>query len=152
MRAFALVLFFVAACRTQAGDAPKPDKPVEVKSNKVLLGAKITEKDVALTEVAKNPKAFHDKAFATSGTVIAVCQSMGCWMELKDDQGQAHVKLAGHSFFVPKTASGRKARVQAKVVGSEEGRGDEDCKEEAEKQMGKPVAKLELEATGVELD
>jgi hypothetical protein len=74
---------------------------------------------------------------------------MGCWMEIKDDATEAHVKLAGHSFFVPKTSAGHHARVQAKVLKTNP---DDECAQEATQQTGKPVAKLELEATGVELD
>jgi hypothetical protein len=75
---------------------------------------------------------------------------MGCWMEIKDADGAAHIRMHGHAFYVPKTASGHHAKVQATIVpakGSEE-----DCNEEAAKQMGHPVAKIELDATGVELD
>jgi hypothetical protein len=134
------------------------------------LGAAIeasTEK-VALSDIAKNPNAFVGKKFATTGTVTAVCQHMGCWMEIKDDSGEAHIKMAGHSFFVPKTASGRKARVLATLVKNDqegacadeaEGKmgmagGDapkKGCRAEAEAQLGRPLAKLELVAEGVEL-
>ena len=100
-------------------------------------------------EITKNPKAYENTFVATSGTVFAVCQSMGCWMEIKDDTTEAHVKLAGHKFFVPKTSSGHKARVQARVLKTDP---NDECAKEAEEQTGKPVAKLELEATGVELD
>src|SRR5690348_3348456 len=61
------------------------------------LGAPITEKPIALGELAKNPGAFTGKSVATTGKVIAVCEAMGCWMELEDAQGQAHVKMAGHA-------------------------------------------------------
>ena len=82
-------------------------------------------------------------------------------MEIKDDKGEAHIKMAGHSFFVPRTASGKKARVQATLVKSENegscGDGAEKhepgkgCKAEAEAKLGRPLAKLELVAQGVEL-
>jgi hypothetical protein len=127
-----------------ASNAAKP-----AASGPLLIGAPITEKAIPLSEIAKNAHAYENKTVATSGTVFAVCQSMGCWMEIKDDASEAHVKLAGHSFFVPKTASGHKARVQAKVLKTNP---DDECAKEAAEQTGKPVAKLELEATGVELD
>ena len=93
---------------------------------------------------------YKGKAFATTGVVTAVCQEMGCWMEIADDTGHAHIRMHGHSFFVPKTASGHHARVQATLVPTKES--ESDCTEEAAKQMGHPVAKVELDATGVELD
>jgi hypothetical protein len=68
-------------------------------------------------------------------------------MEIQDASGQAHVRMHGHSFFVPKTASGRMARVQAKIVKG--AGGDDDC---AEQSGDHAMAKIELDATGVELD
>lgn len=127
---------------------------------------------VPLRDVAKDPRAFLGKTFATTGTVTAVCQHMGCWMELKDDASEAHVKMAGHAFFVPKTSSGRKARVLAKLAKAEETNAcdgaehegmsaasaasdgkplKKGCRAEAEEQLGRPLAKLELVAEGVEL-
>lgn len=152
---------------------PKPDEGA------LRLGAPIeaSAQRVALTDIAKNPSSFEGKKFATTGTVTAVCQHMGCWMEIKDDAGEAHIKMAGHAFFVPKTASGRKAKVLATLVKSEsdpacanedhdkmaaaggpsgaakgaaKGNG-KGCRAEAEAQLGRPLAKLELVAEGVEL-
>jgi uncharacterized protein DUF4920 len=186
MRSTPLLL---AACLVSAMVACKPDPAPEPKKDPapatpsaapapegaLHLGAAIepSAQKVALTDVAKSPDAFVGKTFATTGTVTAVCQHMGCWMEIKDDASEAHVKMAGHAFFVPKTASGRKARVLATLVKSEEGacegEGHEDtvaaaggggadkakkgkgCKAEAEAQLGRPLAKLELLAQGVEL-
>jgi hypothetical protein len=141
------------------------------------LGAPIEDsaQKVALADIAKQPNAYLGKTFATTGTVTAVCQHMGCWMEIKDDASEAHIKMAGHAFFVPKTASGRKARVLAQLVKAEEQKGacegeghegmaaaasggngakggeKKGCRAEAEAQLGRPLAKLELVAQGVEL-
>ncbi len=79
--------------------------------------------------------------------MTAVCQSKGCWLEIGDSAGTAHVKLAGHRFFVPKTSSGRRAIVQAKVLPAVE---KGHCEAEAAEQTGRE-AKVELVATGVEL-
>jgi hypothetical protein len=83
----------------------------------------------------------------TEGVVSAVCQSMGCWMEIRDEAGQAHIKMAGHSFFVPKDASGHRAVVQGTVLSITTPK--DECASEAEKQTG-AVAKVEIVATGVE--
>jgi hypothetical protein len=151
--------------------APSPAAPSPgAREGLVRLGSPIdaAAKTVTLASVAKDPSAFRGKTFATTGTVTAVCQHMGCWMEIKDDASEAHVKMAGHSFFVPKDASGRKARVLATLETSdvepaacaEEGNGDhaghageakKGCRAEAEAQLGHPLAKLELVAEGVEL-
>ncbi len=147
--------------------------PTGAAEGALRLGAPIeaSATKVALSDVAKSPNAYVGKTFATTGTVTAVCQHMGCWMEIKDDASEAHIKMAGHAFFVPKTASGRKARVLAKLVKADEkgscadedhegmaaaGAGAKDgekkgCRAEAEAQLGRPLAKLELVADGVEL-
>jgi hypothetical protein len=132
-----------AALAPHAAAAPGPGAAAPLK-----LGAPITMTDtVALSDIAKQPAKFSQKTVRTEGTVKAVCQSMGCWMEIADDASQAHIKMAGHKFFVPKNASGRHAVVQAVVRGVPD---DGECEQEAEEATGKKV-KLELEATGVEL-
>src|SRR6202012_4064552 len=114
------------------------------------LGAPIeaSAQKVALADIAKAPNSWVGKTFTTTGTVTAVCQHMGCWMEIKDDASEAHIKMAGHAFFVPKTASGRKARVMAKLVSTPDdscagdGHGEakgKGCKAEAEEQLGHPL-------------
>ena len=188
----ALLIFgAVVACNTASKDpapattaAPPPAAPAPSSEGALRLGAPIeaSAEKVALSDVAKNPSAFVGKKFATTGTVTAVCQHMGCWMEIKDDSGgerseqgmaQAHIKMAGHAFLVPKTASGRKARVLATLVKSEgdapcaeenhdkmataggatgtPGATKKGCRAEAEAQLGRPLANLELVADGVEL-
>jgi len=126
-----------AASMTHA--APRP--PVE------HLGAAISAPEVALADVAKDPASFAGRPFTTRGTVTAVCQEMGCWMEIKDADNGAHLRMHGHSFFVPKTASGRKARVEATLVspGAAPACNEPEC-------APKNLALLQLDAAGVELD
>jgi hypothetical protein len=139
-----------ASAAASASPGPASAPSAQDPASPLHLGAPITgTKTVALSDIAKSPKTYANQVVTTSGTVFAVCQSMGCWMEIKDDKSEAHVKLAGHSFFVPKSSAGHHARVQAKVLRTNP---DDECAQEAAEQTGKPVAKLELEATGVELD
>lgn len=189
----ALALLALSACNTGPKDtSPSPEPkvapsaapapaPAPAPEGALHLGAPIESSvdKVALSEIAKNPNAFVGKKFATTGTVTAVCQHMGCWMEIKDEAGEAHIKMAGHAFFVPKTASGHKAKVLATLVKSDDdgacaneghekmaaagggGGGNapakegaaakKGCRAEAEAQLGRPLAKLELVAEGVEL-
>jgi hypothetical protein len=111
------------------------------------LGAPIAAPEVALADVAKEPASFNGRPFTTHGTVTSVCQEMGCWMEIKDASTGAHLRMHGHSFFVPKTASGRQARVQATLVAPGTGKScaEAEC-------APKDLALLQLDATGVEID
>ncbi len=110
----------------------------------LAIGERITSPIVSLADIAKDPARFENRVFATSGKITAVCQEMGCWMQLEDASGRAHVRMHGHTFFVPKTAPGHIARVQATLV--KPAGGADDCEE------GKASAKIELDATGVEID
>lgn len=177
VRFLLLASLALAACRTDAAAEPQKAEPKPETSSaakpaaatdKLVLGAPIADgsgQKASLADVAKAPASFVDKKVVTEGTITAVCQHMGCWMEIKDSAGEAHVKMAGHAFFVPKTASGKKARVLGKLAaapaagsscGEDEGKGPSHekgagCKAEAEKQLGRPLAKLELVAEGVEI-
>jgi hypothetical protein len=152
-----VVLALTAACsRDATSSAPsattKPAgstvaAPPAAPAGTLLLGERITSAVVPLADLAKNPARYENQVVATTGKVTAVCQEMGCWMEIQDASGQAHVRMHGHSFFVPKTASGRMARVQAKIVKG--AGGEDDC---AEQSGDRAMAKVELDATGVELD
>jgi Domain of unknown function (DUF4920) len=170
---FGIVLITLAqACKTQSSAKPEPVKAENFVA-KDVLGQAIAKdaKAVSLAQLAQDPAPFMGKDVIVTGKVDAVCQHMGCWMTLKDENGEAFVRMAGHAFFIPKAASGRLARVQAKLVDLEQPKPEANCgkaahagmqastapnarmgcKDEAEKATGKPLAKLELEAQGVEL-
>ncbi len=68
-------------------------------------------------------------------------------MEIADPAGEAHVRMSGHSFFIPKNAAGRRAVVRGTVLPKPD---NGECEQEALQATGKPV-QIELDATGVEL-
>jgi hypothetical protein len=136
-------------------DAPNavPEKAVERATTTPVtplaqkkFGAPITETaNTALDALLREPAKYQAKTIRTEGVVSAVCKSMGCWMEIAEPGGQAHIKMAGHSFFVPKDSSGHRAVVQGTVLRPS----NDECSQEAKAQTG-AVAKIEIEATGVE--
>jgi hypothetical protein len=50
------------------------------------------------------------------GTIEAVCQRKGCWLELRQGSSRVHVAMAGHAFGVPRDAAGRPVAVEGRVV------------------------------------
>jgi glucose/arabinose dehydrogenase len=102
---------------------------------------------VPLATLLQSPARYADKTIRTEGRVTAVCKSKGCWLEIGDEQSMAHIKLGNHRFFVPRDAAGQHAVVQARVMPQVD---KGHCEQEAEAQTGK-LAKIELDATGVEL-
>jgi hypothetical protein len=159
MRPVLLVPVFLAAtaaCSRASESTPAPAQAASTAASSVatpsagtlLLGERVTAPVLPLTDIAHDPAHYANRVVATTGKVTAVCQEMGCWMEIQDASGQAHVRMHGHKFFVPKTAAGHMARVQATVVKS--GGGEDDCEEQPGND--KATAKIELDATGIELD
>jgi hypothetical protein len=147
----------IAGCDTRAKATAAPSVASEMPAAapaenapgaKVKLGAPIVQADsVPLSTIAGQPAKYAKSTVKTEGQVVAVCQAMGCWMEISDKNTDAHIRMSGHGFFIPKTAAGRRAVVEGTVLP----RPDQgECEQEAVQATGKTV-KLELDATGVEL-
>jgi hypothetical protein len=156
--ALASVSLGISACGRapeQTEPTPAPEKahadsvtaPVVLKplAQKKFGGAITETSTTSLDALLHDPARFQTRTVCTEGVVSAVCKAMGCWMEIADPSGQAHIKMAGHSFFVPKDASGHRAVVQGTVHRPS----SDECSEEARQQTG-AVAKIEIEATGIE--
>jgi hypothetical protein len=102
---------------------------------------------VPLASIVNETGKYARTTVKTEGKVTAVCQAAGCWMEIADGNGAAHIRMSGHSFLVPKSASGRRALVEGTVLPKPD---NGECEQEALEATGKTV-KVELDATGVEL-
>jgi len=135
MRSVLFALLFCAACNHDAPPATQSPSP-SPKAAAAAFGDPLN-----VTATTSN---FKGKTIATQGTVTKVCQERGCWMAIKDDSGLATIRMHGHAFFVPTTASGKHARVQGTVMLTKDGKECDD--------MEAVGAQLEIDATGVELD
>jgi hypothetical protein len=115
------------------------------------FGAAITESsNTTLASLSTEPARYAAKTVRTEGVVSAVCQAMGCWMEIVDDAGQAHIKMAGHSFFIPREASGHHAVVQGRLLSAAgPACAANDCNSNSKPMAGKGE-QAQIEATGVE--
>ena len=142
-----LLFALLAGCARgdKDGQAPAPSASAP-SGGTLLLGERLHGTVIPLADIAKEPSKYAGQSVTTTGKVTAVCKEMGCWMEIRDDASQAHVRMHGHDFFVPKTAAGHVARVQATLVKGS----DEECAEKGPSSGS--LAKVDLDATGVELD
>ena len=108
--------FVLVACRSESAPEPvrsepktettaTPEKPAsKTAPTKRTLGVAIADgagQKAALSDVAKAPAGYLDKKLVTEGTITAVCQHKGCWMEIRDASlgGEAHVKMVGKINF-----------------------------------------------------
>lgn len=127
----------LAPLASQAADAPKA-------FGKALTGMK----PVALADVLASAK--DGQAVCLEGTVSAVCQNKGCWMELKQGEQAVHVTFEGYSFFVPKDSAGKAVKLEGRVV-VKEPQPDEVEHMQAEGAGTSAASKVQVVATGVEL-
>lgn len=136
------------AAPSQAAAQPAPAAGGSAAAQHFGEAITLTE-STALAAIAQNPSRFSGQTVRTEGVVSAVCQSRGCWMQISDAEQRVHVRMHGHSFFVPRDSTGRRARVQGTVVG---GTPNGHCEQEAAEATGHQAAeRLELDATGIEL-
>lgn len=64
-----------------------------------------------------DPSAYTDQTVRVEGRVADVCQKMGCWMVLTDDDGhQMRILMKDHAFSVDKAGTGKSCQVEGKVV------------------------------------
>lgn len=94
-----------------ANTAADPDQTV--------FGAGVTDRELTpLSELTSAPERFDGQVIKTEGEITAVCQRMGCWMEMRSEEGAPTVRvpLAGHDYFLPRDVSGRHATIEGQVA------------------------------------
>jgi hypothetical protein len=78
-------------------------------------GAGVTlEQSVTIAELLANPDTYVGKTVRVDGVVKAVCQNMGCWMEIADTDQSAGIqfKVDDGVIVFPKDGKGRRASAQ----------------------------------------
>jgi len=70
---------------------------------------------VSLRDIARHPKRFAGRTVIVEGTIKAVCQKKGCWMELKGRSAGLRVTFKDYGFFVPKDSRGKRVRAEGIV-------------------------------------
>ncbi len=124
------------------------------------LGSPLTLKDpITVADLMARPDNYVGKTVQVKGKIAAVCQMMGCWMDLTNDAGQKiRVKVEDGVIVFPKDASGRTAVCEGKLSKAELTREQaiEQAKHEAE-ETGKKfnpdsikgaITRYQIEGTG----
>jgi len=112
-------------------------------------GDPLTDRElVTLATIAGDPSSYAGQTVKTEGEIAAVCQRMGCWMEMRAEGVEPiRVPMAGHSFFLPKDVSGRHATIEGEVAVREL---SDDEREHLESEGALATAQaLQISATGV---
>ncbi len=82
------------------------------------LGQAFTAKDsITVTELLAKPAPLVGQTVQVKGQVTEVCEMMGCWMELADNQGHhVHIKVDdGGDIVFPKDSVGKTAIAEGKL-------------------------------------
>jgi hypothetical protein len=106
-----------------------------------------TARRVGLDEALRTHTQIGSTPIRVEGQIVAVCQHMGCWMEMRDGATQAHVRMHGHSFFLPRDVNGKRAAMVGTIVAAH---APTECDESAQAATGRRAA-IEFDATGVEV-
>ncbi len=97
------------------------------------------------------------KDIKVEGWISQVCQAEGCWMKLKNDEGDdILVKFKDHSFLIPKDLAGNATVVHGdatrKIVSVKERKHmaeDAGASEEEIAKITEPKEELRIDATGI---
>lgn len=106
-----------------------------------------TAQRTTLPDALRNHQQIGNSMVRVEGQIVAVCQHMGCWMEIRDASTQAHVRMHGHSFFLPRDVNGKRAAMSGTIVAAHN---PTECDESAREATGR-VAQIEFDAHGVEV-
>lgn len=109
------------ACDHGHGGAGNATPPRAGADGSQLFGAELNGalSTTPLATILASPQTYVGQTVRTEGEVSAVCQRMGCWMELRTDGGAVRVPIAGHAFFLPRDITGRHAIIEGTVSASE---------------------------------
>ena len=83
----------------------------------IKLGKPLTLKEpMTLATLLAKPADYVGKTVQVKGKVVEVCQAMGCWMDLTNDQGQKiQIKVNDGEIEFPKDAPGKMAVAEGKL-------------------------------------
>ncbi|MEP5612726.1 MAG: DUF4920 domain-containing protein [Cyclobacteriaceae bacterium] len=115
-------------------------------------GEEISAKSPVSTDEFLTLVSSDEESFKIEGVVEEVCQAKGCWMKIKNEQGQSiRITFKDYGFFVPKDIAGREVIFEgsAAVVNLEEDLAKhyaDDSGKEYEEAMRKEIA---IVASGV---
>ena len=83
-----------------------------------LVGSAVTvKKPVEMVALSAMPASFSGQTVRLEGTVKAVCQGMGCWVEVQDASGASFMaRSLDHTILLPTDCTGKHVVVQGVVT------------------------------------
>ena len=108
-----------------------------------------------LEALHQNPDNYFDQTLWVEADVVAVCQKMGCWMQVQDGDSTSLVRWesgCGGKYEFPKDAVGERILIQGSFYAKELSEADrEHMQEEAGEAVAIPERTFEMNASAVVL-
>ena len=114
MRSIPLCFILLAACTTR----PAPEaKPAVQAVQKATYGQVTEGPAVSPSQILAKIDSYDGQRVRVEGTVAAVCQHRGCWMDIAGADGaKIRIKVRDGEVVFPKTATGKRVIAEGIVV------------------------------------
>jgi hypothetical protein len=117
------------------------------------FGAGVTLKEATpIAKLLESPAAFVGKTVRVEGVVSAVCEEMGCWMELKDETSGKSIQLKVDDGVIvfPVAAKGKKGSGEGifEEIGATDPQAMEAAKKDDPQHKAMQAMKYRIKATG----
>jgi hypothetical protein len=117
------------------------------------FGAGVTLKDATpIAKLLESPAGYVGKTVRVEGVVSAVCEEMGCWMELKDETSGKSIQLKVDDGVIvfPVTAKGKKGTGEGtfEEIGAADPQAMEAAKKDDPQHKAMQGMKYRIKATG----
>jgi hypothetical protein len=161
----ASVALFLASCGGAGNKTAPSTDSLQVEPNSdtssasaLYLGDKITEEGaISITDLKNQMGDKKEMNVKLTGSIEAVCQKKGCWMELTNEGAEPlRVTFKDYAFFMPKDASGKTAIIEGiakieetSVADLQEYAKDAGKTKEEIAAIKEPKKELAFEASGV---
>ncbi|MEZ4954573.1 MAG: DUF4920 domain-containing protein [Saprospiraceae bacterium] len=153
------LLFLLAICSFTASCQSTPKDTTKETGQAQSFGELITaDGAIPYHEMIANLATTDSMKVKVKGTVQAVCQAKGCWININDSQAntETFVKFKDYGFFMPKDCSGREVIMEGyayrEVTSVDELRHyaeDEGKTKEEIEAITEPVEEMKFMASGV---
>jgi len=92
--------------------------PSLISAAELKLGKPLTVKDpVSIATLLSHPGDYAGKTVQVKGKITEVCQMMGCWMDLTNEDGQkVRIKVDDGDIVFPKDSAGKAAVAEGKFT------------------------------------
>lgn len=122
---FLALSLFLACQETENANSDKPvenkkmEKPVEIATVQNFGAPFSIEKAIPAADLFKAPETYVGKKIRVEATVTDVCQKMGCWMVITEQDKHMRITTKAHKFFVAKDGAGSLCQIEGEVVAKE---------------------------------